>query len=150
MMHLRLLALVALFTFLHLVEVLAQSADMTAKDQISGSEGQMVSAPAVPPALPADSVTEGRVTLANGTAVEFQVVAGLLTVGSSDDQDAKIGFDGGYLPGAAPSLPAKLAEQPATARMFYTAYFRQGRRRRPGPSSSSTTAARARRACPCS
>ncbi len=125
-MNLKMPALVALFTFLRTVAVLAQGVSSIAKDQKSGSDGQMASARDVTRASPADSMTRGRVTLANGTTVEFKAVAGFLTVGSSDDQDARIGFDGGYLPAAVPSLPANPEEQPATARMFYTAYFAEG------------------------
>jgi carboxypeptidase C (cathepsin A) len=77
-------------------------------------------------AIPADSTTEGTATLANGKTVAYTAVAGLLTVGASDPQDAMLALDGKYLPDAAIDLPAKLEEQPATARMFYTAYFAKG------------------------
>ena len=50
----------------------------------------------------------------------------MLTVGSSDPQDATIGLDGKPLPDAGVDLPAKPEDQPATARMFYTAYFENG------------------------
>ena len=76
---------------------------------------------AVPPAQP-DSTTEGSVTV-EGKAIAYRAVAGVLTVGSSDAQDAQLGLDGKYLPGYGEDLPAKPDEQPATARMFYVAYF---------------------------
>jgi len=79
-----------------------------------------------PTALPADSVTEGTVTVAGGKSIAYRAVAGLLTVGSSDHQDAMLGLDGKYLPDSGVDLPAKLEDQPATARMFYTAYFAKG------------------------
>ena len=82
-------------------------------------------APAKPVALPADSVTEGSVTV-GGKAIAYKAVAGMLTVGSSDPQDATIGLDGKPLPDAGVDLPAKPEDQPATARMFYTAYFENG------------------------
>ena len=126
MMFLRLLASVALFSSLDAVAALAQGSDGAVKDQRPDGAGQMASDRDITRASPSDSVTEGRVSLANGTTVEFKAVAGLLTVGSSDDQDARLGFDGGYLLGAAPSLSAKPEDQPATARMFYTAYFAKG------------------------
>jgi carboxypeptidase C (cathepsin A) len=81
--------------------------------------------PAKLPALPADSVTEGSVTV-GGKAIAYKAVAGMLTVGSSDPQDATIGLDGKVLPDAGVDLPAKPEDQPATARMFYTAYFENG------------------------
>jgi carboxypeptidase C (cathepsin A) len=76
----------------------------------------------VPGALPADSVTDGSVTV-EGKSIAFRAVAGMLTVGSTDKQDAMIGLDGKYLPDSGMDLPAKAEDQPATSRMFYTAYF---------------------------
>jgi len=81
--------------------------------------------PAKMSALPADSITEGSVTV-GGKAIAYKTIAGLLTVGSSDPQDATIGLDGKLLPDAGVDLPAKPEDQPATARMFYTAYFENG------------------------
>jgi len=82
-------------------------------------------AAAKPVPLPADSVTEGSVTV-GGKAIAYKAIAGMLTVGSSDPQDATIGLDGKPLPDAGVDLPAKADDQPATARMFYTAYFENG------------------------
>ena len=47
-------------------------------------------------------------------------------MGASDPQDAQIGLDGKYLPDNTLDIPAKAEDQPATARMFYTAYFAKG------------------------
>ena len=74
------------------------------------------------PEVPADSITEGSVKV-GGQAIEYRAVAGTITVGSSDPQDAMIGFDGKYLPDATVDLNAKPEDRPATARMFYAAYF---------------------------
>jgi carboxypeptidase C (cathepsin A) len=84
-----------------------------------------VAEPAKPTALPVDSTTEGSVTV-GGKVIAYKAVAGMITVGSSDQQDATIGLDGKLLPDAGVDLPAKSDEQPATARMFYTAYFAKG------------------------
>jgi carboxypeptidase C (cathepsin A) len=73
---------------------------------------------------PADSVTDGTVTV-GGQAIAYQAVAGTLTVGSSDVQDAMIGLDGKYLPDSDIDLPSKLEDQPAVARIFYAAYFKK-------------------------
>ena len=69
-----------------------------------------------------DSVTSGSVALSGGSSVTYTAIAGLLTVGSTDGQDAELGLNGRYRPGTAPAS-AKPEDQPATARMFYTAYF---------------------------
>ena len=74
-------------------------------------------------AAAADSVTGGAVSLADGSSIAYTAVAGLLTVGSTDGQDARLGLDGRSLPGTEPDLPKAPDEQPATACMFYTAYF---------------------------
>jgi carboxypeptidase C (cathepsin A) len=78
-----------------------------------------------PAAAPADSTTEGSVTV-GGKQIAYTAVAGTLTVGATDTQDATIGLDGKVLPEAGVDLPAKPEDQPATARIFYTAYFAKG------------------------
>ncbi len=77
-------------------------------------------------ALPPDSTTDGSVTTAGGKTIAYTAVAGLLTVGATDAQDATLGLDGKYLPDAPMELPAKPEDRPATAHMFYTAYFAKG------------------------
>jgi carboxypeptidase C (cathepsin A) len=79
-----------------------------------------------PPARP-DSTTESSVTV-NGQVIDYRAVAGTLTVGATDAHDAALGLDGQLLPdsGEKPPDPLKPEEAPATARMFYTAYFRKG------------------------
>ncbi|WP_263410449.1 S10 family peptidase [Terriglobus tenax] len=87
-------------------------------------ESPKVPAPAPAAAMPAipkpDSETEGTV---NGIA--YKAVAGTLTVASDDAHDAQISLDGSWLPEAHISLD-KPEEAPATARIFYTAYFKKG------------------------
>ena len=76
--------------------------------------------------LPPDSTTSGSVTV-GGQAIAYKAVAGTLTVGSSNEQDAMIGLDGKMLPGTGEKAPDpdKPDEAPATARMFYVAYFKK-------------------------
>ena len=71
-----------------------------------------------------DSITEGSVTV-SGQAIAYKAVAGTLTVGGSDPQDATIGFDGKPLPDSGVKLPEKAEDAPPTARMFYVAYFKK-------------------------
>ena len=54
--------------------------------------------------LPADSTTEGSVTV-GGQAIAYKAVAGTLTVGSTDGQDAMLGLDGKMLPGTGVKAP---------------------------------------------
>lgn len=74
--------------------------------------------------VPADSTTEGSVTV-DGQTIAYQAVAGTLTVGSTDSQDATLGPDGKILADAGVDLPPKIDDQPATARVFYVAYFKK-------------------------
>jgi carboxypeptidase C (cathepsin A) len=84
-------------------------------------------APPMPPAVPVqpDSITEGSVTV-GGQAIAYRAVAGTLTVGATDPQDALLGLDGRLLPdtGEKPLDPTKPEEAPPTARMFYVAYLK--------------------------
>jgi carboxypeptidase C (cathepsin A) len=83
--------------------------------------------PVVEAAEPAaDSTTEGSVTV-GGEKIAYRAVAGTLTVGSTDSQDAMLGMDGKMLPDAGEKAPdpEKPEEATATARMFYVAYFKK-------------------------
>jgi carboxypeptidase C (cathepsin A) len=71
-----------------------------------------------------DSITEGSVTV-GGQAIAYRAVAGTLTVGATDPQDATLGFDGKPLSDSGVKLPEKEEDAPATARMFYVAYFKK-------------------------
>ncbi len=86
--------------------------------------GTAVSPPAV---APADSITEGSVTV-GGQAIAYKAVAGTLTVGATDVQDALLGLDGKMLSDTGVNVPdpAKPEDAPPTARIFYAAYFRKG------------------------
>ncbi len=66
---------------------------------------------------PADSTAE-RTVIAGGQTIPYRAIAGTLTVGSNDVQDAMLGPDGKALPSNGETLPDQ-----ATARMFYVAYF---------------------------
>jgi carboxypeptidase C (cathepsin A) len=78
-----------------------------------------------PSALPPNSTTEGNVTV-NGKNIAYTAVAGIITVGATDSQDANIALDGKMLSDSGVDLPAKPQDAPPTARMFYTAYFAKG------------------------
>ena len=77
------------------------------------------------PAPVADSTTEHTVTV-GGQAIAYKAVAGTVTVGGSDAFDAMLGLDGKLLPdsGMNPLDATKPEDWPATARIFYTAYFK--------------------------
>ncbi len=76
--------------------------------------------------LPADSVTQGAVQV-GGQHIAYTAVAGILTVGATDTQDAQLGLDGKPLPGSQLALdePKDPKDAPPVARIFYVAYFKK-------------------------
>ena len=75
---------------------------------------------------PADSVTPGAVEV-GGQHIAYTAVAGILTVGATDTQDAQLGLDGKPLPGSQLALdePKDHKDAPPVARIFYVAYFKK-------------------------
>ena len=84
-------------------------------------------AEASPP--PPDSTTQGSITLA-GNHIDYTAVAGIITVGATDTEDAQLGPDGKPLPGSqlALSAPKDPADAQPLAHMFYVAYFKKDAR----------------------
>jgi carboxypeptidase C (cathepsin A) len=105
------------------VAAAAAQAKPAVKDQKVVVEGKPEITPAPPPP---DSTTENTVTV-GGQKIAYKAIAGTITVGYSDTFDAMLGLDGKLLPdsGMNPLDAAKPEEWPATARMFYTAYFKK-------------------------
>jgi carboxypeptidase C (cathepsin A) len=77
-------------------------------------------------APPADSTTEGAVNV-GGQHIAYSAIAGTITVGSTDEQDAQLGADGKPQPGSQLALdaPDKAKDATPVARMFYVAYFKK-------------------------
>jgi len=75
------------------------------------------------PTAPADVTTQGEVSV-GGRQIAYNAVAGAITVGGTDEQDAQLGLDGKPLPGSqlALTMPKEPADAPPVARMFYVAY----------------------------
>jgi carboxypeptidase C (cathepsin A) len=74
-------------------------------------------------AITPDSTTEGTVSV-GGQVIAYKAVAGTITVGATEPQDATIGFDGRPLPDSGVTS-ASGPDAPPTARMFYVAYFKK-------------------------
>jgi carboxypeptidase C (cathepsin A) len=77
-------------------------------------------------APPADVTTQGTVTV-GGEKIAYTAIAGTLTVGSTDIQDAQLGVDGKPQPGSqlALDVPKDPKDTTPVARMFYVAYFKK-------------------------
>ena len=95
--------------------------------QDKSAEKPVAAEKAAESALPSDSTTQGSVEV-SGRRIDYTAVAGILTVGATDEEDAQIGPDGKPLPGTQLALtpPKNPAEAPPLAHMFYVAYFKTG------------------------
>ncbi len=76
--------------------------------------------------IPAEVATQGSVDVA-GQNIAYTAVAGTITVGSTDVQDAELGADGKPQPGSqiANAEPKEPKDATPFARMFYVAYFKK-------------------------
>ena len=105
------------------VSLFAAAAQQAPQKTTTTTTSTVSTEPEKSPGLPSDSVTEGSVAVEGGKTIAFRTVAGMLTVGATDSQDATLGLDGKLLPGSGVELPAKPEDRPATSHIFYTAYF---------------------------
>jgi carboxypeptidase C (cathepsin A) len=82
----------------------------------------------------ADATTQGEVSV-GGQRIAYTAIAGTITVGATDTQDAQLGLDGKPLPGTqlAASTPKDPADAPPVASMFYVAYFKKDTRSQSRP-----------------
>lgn len=104
--------------------VLMAAAPVRAQDQPAAAavSSSAPAQPVTPRQLPA-ATTHGTVEV-EGKPIQYTAIAGTLTVGATEEQDAMLGSDGNPLPGTA-TLPKDPANAPPTAQMFYVAYFKQ-------------------------
>jgi carboxypeptidase C (cathepsin A) len=81
--------------------------------------------PAEKPAA-TEVTTQGSIDV-GGQHILYNAVAGTITVGATDVQDAQLGLDGKAEPGSQLALnePKELKDAPPTARMSYFAYFKK-------------------------
>ena len=99
--------------------------DKNRKDEKVVVEGKPETA--AMPALPEPDSATDHVLSVGAQKIAYKAVAGTITVGYNDAFDSMLGLDGRLLADAAMNAPdaAKPEEAPATARMFYTAYFKK-------------------------
>ena len=89
-------------------------------------ENSTKKADAAEKAPPNEATTQGTLD-AGGQHISFTAVAGTITVGATDTDDAQLGMDGKPLPGSqlAISAPKEVKDAPPVAWMFYVAYFKK-------------------------
>ncbi|MGA9061978.1 MAG: peptidase S10 [Terracidiphilus sp.] len=117
--------------FFRQFSVLVGAALLTLSVSARTQDNQTEAKPATPakaaePAPPADSTTQGAIDV-DGQHITYTAIAGTITVGSSDAQDAQLGPDGKPQPGSQLALnaPKDPADATPVARMFYVAYFKK-------------------------
>jgi len=88
------------------------SKDTPAKDTPAKDAGKADAEPTIPK----DSTTQGSVSVA-GHTINYQAVAGTILVAASNDADSALGIS--------PDAGKETPDSPATARMFYVAYFKK-------------------------
>src|SRR5579883_2420275 len=92
------------------ISVSALAADDDAADVKAKANPTSAPTPAVAP----DSTTEGSVVV-GGTAIAYKAVAGTITVGATEEQDAQLGPDGKPLPDTEAALAAAASKDPKDA-----------------------------------
>jgi carboxypeptidase C (cathepsin A) len=119
----RLAVLLGAASLIFSVSVRAQDDKTAANPTASATEK---TAKPAEPAQPADSTTQGFIDV-GGQHIAYTAIAGIVTVGSTDSQDAQLGADGKPQPGSelALSEPKEPKDAPPVARMFYVAYFKK-------------------------
>ena len=77
-------------------------------------------------APPTEVTTQGMVEV-GGQKIAYTAIAGTITVGATDTQDAQLGLDGKPLPGSQLALdePKEPKDAAPTARIFYVAYLKK-------------------------
>jgi len=103
--------------------ILTACALSRAQDDKTKTESKPAEKPA---ATQSDSTTQGSVTV-GGQQIQYNAIAGTITVGATDAEDAQLGLDGKPEPGSqlANSEPKEPKDAEPTARMFYVAYFKR-------------------------
>ncbi|HEY1256266.1 MAG TPA: peptidase S10 [Terracidiphilus sp.] len=96
-----------------------KSADKTSADKTAADKN-------ADKAAPAEVTTQGTVEV-GGQKIAYTAIAGTLTVGATDVQDAQLGLDGKPQPGSQLALnePKEPKDAAPTARIFYVAYFKK-------------------------
>ena len=89
-----------------------------------GGEAKAAASSASTVAAP-DSITEGTVTV-SGQAIAYRAVAGTITVGATDQQDATLAFDGSLLPDSGVKAPDRSRGSAADRAHFLCGVFQEG------------------------
>ena len=108
------------------VAPLALSANDAKTDKTTDKPTEKTSDKPAETTPPGDSTTQGTVD-AGGQHIAYTAIAGTLTVGATDIEDAQLGMDGKPQAGSqlANLQPKEAKDASPVARMFYVAYFKK-------------------------
>jgi carboxypeptidase C (cathepsin A) len=108
------------------VAPLSLSADDVKTDKTADKSTEKTSDKPAETTPPGDSTTQGTVD-AGGQHIAYTAIAGTLTVGATEVEDAQLGMDGKPQAGSqlANSQPKEAKDASPIARMFYVAYFKK-------------------------
>ena len=122
MSHFRRFPAALLVASLLFAPALLQADDKNAADKTADKPAEKTAEKAPP----TEVTTDGAVGV-GGQHIAYTAIAGTLTVGSTDEQDAQLGLDGKPQPGSQLALDAPKEPKDATpvARVFYVAYFKK-------------------------
>jgi len=122
----RLLAALLAVACLILPTLACAADDTTTKTTVETTTKDKAADKAADKTPPAESTTQGTVEV-GGQKIAYTAIAGTITVGSTDLQDAQLGLDGKLQPGSPLALTESKEpkDATATARMFYVAYFKK-------------------------
>jgi carboxypeptidase C (cathepsin A) len=122
MSHFRRFPAALLVASLLFAPALLQADDKNAADKTADKPAEKTAEKAPP----TEVTTEGAVGV-GGQHIAYTAIAGTLTVGSTDEQDAQLGLDGKPQPGSQLALDAPKEPKDATpvARVFYVAYYKK-------------------------
>ena len=116
----------ALLASLIATSVFTSAAFARSDDDKAKSEAKTADAKPAEKAAATEVTTQGAID-AGGQHIAYNAIAGTITVGATDAQDAQLGLDGKPEPGSQLLLnqPKEEKDAPPTARMSYFAYFKQ-------------------------
>jgi carboxypeptidase C (cathepsin A) len=108
------------------VAPLSLSADDAKTDKTADKSTEKTADKPAETTPPGDSTTQGTVD-AGGQHIAYTAIAGTLTVGATDVEDAQLGMDGKPQAGSqlANSQPKEAKDASPMARIFYVAYFKK-------------------------
>ena len=111
---------------LHVLATTLFSAALLASPVLAFADDDTPAAKSVEKTPPAEVTTQGTVEV-GGQHIAYNAIAGTLTVGATDVQDAQLGLDGKPQPGSelALSAPKDPKDADPVARIFYVAYFKK-------------------------